>query len=63
MWWYWKGDNPDPTVVAYMNKNYPSDWTYADFASQFHAELYSEYKFNFYIHFSDYKLYSFSRSK
>jgi len=45
MWWYWKGDNPDPSVVAFMNKNYPSDWTYADFASEFHAELYSEYKF------------------
>jgi hypothetical protein len=44
MWWYWKGDNPDPNVVAFMNKNYPSDWTYADFASQFHAELYGKYR-------------------
>lgn len=45
MWWYWKGDNPDPAVVDFMKKNYPPDWTYADFASQFHAELYSNYKF------------------
>jgi hypothetical protein len=44
IWWYWKGDKPDPNVVAFMNKNYPQDWTYADFASQFHAELYGEYK-------------------
>ena len=42
VWWYWKGDNPDPNVVAFMSKNYPSDWTYADFASHFHAELYGK---------------------
>ncbi|CAF3959295.1 unnamed protein product, partial [Rotaria sordida] len=40
MWWAWKGDNPNPDTVAFMNKNYPPDWTYADFAAQFHAELY-----------------------
>ncbi len=43
MWWAWKGNNPDPTVVAFMNKTYPPDWTYADFAAQFHAEFYSKY--------------------
>lgn len=40
MWWAWKGTNPNPDTVAFMNKNYPPDWTYADFAAQFHAELY-----------------------
>ncbi|CAF1685647.1 unnamed protein product [Rotaria magnacalcarata] len=40
MWWAWKGDNPNPDTVVFMNKNYPPDWTYADFASQFHAEFY-----------------------
>jgi alpha-L-fucosidase len=40
MWWHWKGDDPAKDVVAYMEKNYPSDWTYADFAAQFQAELY-----------------------
>ncbi|CAF1379570.1 unnamed protein product [Adineta steineri] len=40
MWWSWKGDNPNPDTVAFMNKNYPPDWTYADFAPQFRAEFY-----------------------
>jgi hypothetical protein len=40
MWWAWKGTNPNPDTVAFMNKNYPADWTYADFAPQFRAELY-----------------------
>jgi len=40
MWWSWKGDNPNPDVVEFMKKNYPVDWTYADFAAQFRAELY-----------------------
>jgi alpha-L-fucosidase len=40
MWWRWKGDKPDPKIVAFMNNTYPPDWTYADFASQFHAEFY-----------------------
>jgi hypothetical protein len=44
MWWLWKGTNPDPKVVAYMNKTYPPDWTYADFAAQFRAELYGNYR-------------------
>lgn len=42
MWWSWKGTNPNPDTVAFMNKNYPPDWTYADFAAQFHAEFYGE---------------------
>jgi alpha-L-fucosidase len=44
MWWDWKGNNPDPSVVTFMNKNYPPDWTYADFAEQFHAEFYGKYR-------------------
>ncbi len=45
MWWHWQGNDPDPTLVDFMKKNYPSDWTYADFASRFRAELFSENKF------------------
>jgi len=37
-WNYWKGGNP--SVVDFMNKNYPPDFTYADFAAQFTAEFY-----------------------
>jgi alpha-L-fucosidase len=40
MWWAWKGTKPNPRIVDFMNKNYPADWTYADFAAQFRAELY-----------------------
>ncbi|CAF4791929.1 unnamed protein product, partial [Rotaria sp. Silwood2] len=40
MWWDWKGDKPNPKLVDFMKKNYPPDWTYADFAEQFHAEFY-----------------------
>ncbi len=43
MWWAWKGNNPDQSVVAFMNKTYPPDWTYADFAAEFRAEFYSNY--------------------
>jgi alpha-L-fucosidase len=38
-WWYWKGVH-DKTIGDYMKKNYPQDWTYADFASQFRADLF-----------------------
>ncbi|CAF3810942.1 unnamed protein product [Rotaria sordida] len=41
MWWSWKGNDPSSEVVAFINKNYPPDWTYADFAAQFHAEFYN----------------------
>jgi alpha-L-fucosidase len=44
MWWRWKGDDPFPKVVAFMNRTYPSDWTYADFAAQFRAEFYGNYR-------------------
>lgn len=42
-WYRWKGPTPQADVVAFMNKTYPSDWTYADFANQFRAELYGTY--------------------
>ena len=45
MWWHWKGNDPDPAIVNFMEKNYPADWTYADFASQFRAELFSKNKY------------------
>ncbi len=49
-WWSWKGNNPDPKVVAFMNANYPPDWTYADFAPQLRAELFGDYReFFFYL--------------
>ncbi|CAF1176611.1 unnamed protein product [Adineta ricciae] len=44
MWYSWKGDNPNPETVAFMEKNYPSDWTYADFAEQFRAEFFDPYE-------------------
>lgn len=40
MWWDWKGDKPNKDLVEFMNKTYPPDWTYADFAAQFRAEFY-----------------------
>jgi hypothetical protein len=43
MWWNWQGTGPSEMVVDYMKKYYPPDWTYANFASQFRAELYGEY--------------------
>ncbi|XP_039251545.2 alpha-L-fucosidase-like [Styela clava] len=39
-WWYWKGTSPNQKVVNYMNANYPPEFTYADFAKDFTAELY-----------------------
>ncbi len=44
MWYHWKGPKPYPQVVEFMNKTYPPDWTYADFAAQFRAEFYGKYK-------------------
>ena len=40
MWYFWKGPTPDASIVAFMNRTYPPDWTYADFAAQFRAEFY-----------------------
>jgi hypothetical protein len=39
-WWEWKGDSPKKDVLAFIGNNYPSHWTYADFAHQFRAELF-----------------------
>ncbi|XP_067938845.1 alpha-L-fucosidase-like [Watersipora subatra] len=41
-WWYWQGQSPPqfPEVIQFMKDNYRPDWTYADFANQFTAELY-----------------------
>jgi hypothetical protein len=44
MWWNWQGTDPSEIVVDYMKKYYPPDWTYANFGSQFHADLYGEYR-------------------
>ncbi len=44
MWYEWKGPKPSPKVVEFMNKTYPPDWTYADFAAQFRAEFYGKYR-------------------
>jgi len=38
-WWYWKGIKR-PDVVDFMNKNYPPQFTYADFAKEFTAEFF-----------------------
>ena len=35
-----QGTNPNAKVVKYMEDNYRPDFTYADFAAQFSAELY-----------------------
>jgi len=39
-WWSWQGVH-DPATVEFMNKNYPPDFTYADFAPQFKAEFFN----------------------
>ncbi len=46
-WWAWKGDTPLSKAVDFMNKNYPSDWTYAEFATQFRAEFYGNEMYQF----------------
>ena len=38
-WWYWQGVGR-ADARAFMEQNYRPDWTYADFASQFTAEMY-----------------------
>ena len=38
-WYYWK-IKPSPSIVNFMKKNYPPDFTYADFAPMFKAELF-----------------------
>ena len=39
-WWNWQGIHHPPTV-EFMKKNYPPDFTYADFAPQFKAEFFN----------------------
>jgi len=39
-WWSWK-EVHDPATVEFMKKNYPPDFTYADFAPQFKAEFFN----------------------
>lgn len=41
-WWYWqgKGNPQSPDVKDFMNKNYPPNFKYADFAPEFKAEFY-----------------------
>ncbi|XP_070194986.1 alpha-L-fucosidase-like isoform X1 [Littorina saxatilis] len=39
-WYRWKGVPPNAKVVEFMKKNYPPDFTYADFAADFTAEFY-----------------------
>lgn len=39
-WWDWLGSK-EQDVVDFMNKNYPPDFTYADFGNQFKAEFFN----------------------
>ena len=39
-WWNWQGSQ-NPATVEFMKKNYPPDFTYADFAPQFKAEFFN----------------------
>ncbi|XP_014769556.1 alpha-L-fucosidase isoform X1 [Octopus bimaculoides] len=39
-WWYWKGSKT-PYYVDFMNKNYPPDFTYPDFAPKFTTEFFN----------------------
>ena len=39
-WFWYAWVNNDTGVVDFMKKNYPPDFTYADFAPMFHAEFY-----------------------
>ncbi|XP_067936576.1 alpha-L-fucosidase-like isoform X2 [Watersipora subatra] len=39
-WKFWHDSKPGDFYYEFMKKNYREDWTYADFASQFTAELF-----------------------
>jgi len=39
-WWSWKGAR-DQETIEFMKKNYPPDFTYADFAPHFKAEFFN----------------------
>uniref|UniRef100_A0A0N5CBH5 Putative alpha-L-fucosidase n=1 Tax=Strongyloides papillosus TaxID=174720 RepID=A0A0N5CBH5_STREA len=45
LWYHWKGENPDPSVVKYMNNTYPKDTTYFDFAKSFTAQNFNPTNF------------------
>jgi alpha-L-fucosidase len=40
-WYDWQGLFKKQEVVDFMNKHYPDDFTYADFAAQFRAEFFN----------------------
>ncbi|CAJ0583919.1 unnamed protein product, partial [Mesorhabditis spiculigera] len=44
-WWYWQGPHPDKATIEYVSKNYAPDWSYADFARDFKAELFNADEF------------------
>lgn len=39
-WYQWKTAK-DPDILKYMKDNYAEDFTYADFAPEFHARFYN----------------------
>lgn len=39
-WWDWQGNNPSKDVVDFMSKNYPPNFTYADFGNEFTTEFF-----------------------
>ena len=39
-WERWQGKSPQPKYVDFMKANYPPDFTYGDFAADFHAEFF-----------------------
>ena len=43
-WWDWQGTQPVQNVVDFMNKNYPPDFTYADFGKELTAEFFDPYE-------------------
>ncbi len=52
MWEEWKGPKPNKYVVDFMNRTYPPDWTYADFAAEFRAEFYGKLRSFFFSFFA-----------
>ncbi|ESO03946.1 hypothetical protein HELRODRAFT_79707 [Helobdella robusta] len=39
-WFWWSLETKNPDALEFMRKNYPPNFTYADFGSQFKAEFY-----------------------
>jgi alpha-L-fucosidase len=44
-WYNWQGPDPNPSVVAFMKKNFRPRFTYADFAPMFTAEFFDSDRF------------------